>query len=38
MNLETRTRSRPKNRWMDEVREDGRMVGLEQWQEIAYDS
>jgi hypothetical protein len=36
MNLETRTRSRPKNRWMDEVREDGRMVGVEE--EKSYDS
>jgi len=28
MNLETtRLRSRPRNRWQDEVREDGRLVG-----------
>jgi hypothetical protein len=28
MNLEaTRPRGRPKNRWQDEVREDGRLVG-----------
>jgi hypothetical protein len=27
MNLETRPRSRPRNRWLDEVREDGRIVG-----------
>jgi len=34
MNLETtRLRSRPRNRWQDEVREDGRMVGGEGWQE-----
>jgi hypothetical protein len=32
-NLETRPRGRPRNRWQDEVREDGRMVGGEQWQE-----
>jgi hypothetical protein len=34
MNLETtRPRGRSRNRWQDEVREDGRMVGGEQWQE-----
>jgi len=27
MNLGTRLRSRPRNRWQDEVREDGRIVG-----------
>jgi hypothetical protein len=27
MNLETRLRGRPGNRWQDEVREDGRLVG-----------
>jgi hypothetical protein len=27
MNLETRPRGRPRNRWEDEVREDGRIVG-----------
>jgi hypothetical protein len=33
MNLETtRLRGRPKNRWQDEVREDGRIVGGEGWQ------
>jgi hypothetical protein len=26
MNLETRFRGRPRNRWQDEVREDGRLV------------
>jgi hypothetical protein len=29
MNLETRLRSRPRNRWQDEVRENGRIVGGE---------
>jgi hypothetical protein len=34
MNLEaTRLRSRPRNRWQDEVREDGRIVGGEGWKE-----
>ena len=38
MDLETtRPRGRPRNRWLDEVREDGRMVGGEEWQEKAYD-
>jgi hypothetical protein len=27
MNLETRPRGRPRNRWQDEGREDGRRVG-----------
>jgi len=34
MNLETtRLRGRSRNRWQDEVREDGRIVGGEGWQE-----
>jgi hypothetical protein len=34
MNLKTtRLRDRPRNRWQDEVREDGRKVGREGWQE-----
>ena len=38
MNLETtRPRGRPRNRQLDEVREDGRMVGGEEWQEKVYD-
>jgi len=34
MNLgTTRLRGRPRNRWQDGVREDGRIVGGEVWQE-----
>jgi hypothetical protein len=34
MNLEsTRPRGRPRNRWQDEVREDGRIVGGEEFQD-----
>jgi hypothetical protein len=34
MNLEsTRPRGRPRSRWQDEVREDGRTVGGKEWQE-----
>jgi hypothetical protein len=38
MKLEaTRPRGRPRNRWQDEVREDGRIVGREEWQGKVYD-
>jgi hypothetical protein len=37
MNLEKRPRGRPRNRWQDEVREDGRIVGGEVWQEKVYN-
>jgi hypothetical protein len=38
MNLEsTRRRDRPRNRWQYEVREDGRVVGREEWQEKEYN-
>jgi hypothetical protein len=38
MNLETsRFRGRPRNRWQDEVREDGRILGEEGWQEKVYN-
>jgi hypothetical protein len=34
MNLEsTRPRERPRNRWQDKVREDGTIVGGEEWQQ-----
>jgi hypothetical protein len=37
MNLEsTRQSGRPRNRWQDEVREDGKTVGGEEWQEKVY--
>jgi hypothetical protein len=31
MNLGTRLRGRPRNRWQDEVREIGRIAGGEGW-------
>jgi hypothetical protein len=34
MNLET---ARPRNRWQDEMRKDGTMVGGEEWQEKVYN-
>jgi hypothetical protein len=38
MNLETtRPRGRQRNRWQDEVREDGRIVGGEEWQKKLYN-
>jgi hypothetical protein len=33
MSLETRLRGGPRNRRQNEVREDGRIVGGEEWQE-----
>jgi hypothetical protein len=37
MNLETRRpRVRPRKRWQDDLREDGRMVGGEEWLEKKY--
>jgi hypothetical protein len=29
--------TRPRNRWQDEMREDGRIVGGEEWQEKVYN-
>jgi hypothetical protein len=38
MNLETtRLRGRPRNKWQDEVRKDGRIVGGEGWKEKLYN-
>jgi hypothetical protein len=38
MNLEaTRLRGRLRNRWQDEVREDGRLVGRKGWKERVYN-
>jgi hypothetical protein len=37
MNLETRLRGRPRNRWLYEVREDGRLVGGKGWKERVYN-
>ena len=38
MNLgTTRLRGKPRNRWQDEVREDGRIVGGEGWQEKVHN-
>jgi len=38
MNLEkTRLRDRPRNRWQDEMREDGRLVGGDGWKERVYN-
>jgi len=33
----TRLRGRPRNRWQDEVREGGRIVGGEGWQEKVHN-
>jgi hypothetical protein len=37
MNLGTKLRGRPRNRWQDEVREDERIVGGEGWQEKVHN-
>jgi hypothetical protein len=33
----TRLRSRPRNRWQDEAREDGRLVGGKGWKERVFN-
>jgi hypothetical protein len=37
MNLETRLRGRPRNRWQDDVRMDGRIVGEKRLKERVYN-
>jgi len=37
MNLGTRLRGRPRNRWQDEVREDRKIVGGKGWQEKVHN-
>jgi len=37
MNLGTRLRGRPRNRWQDDVHEDGRIVGGAGWQEKVHN-
>jgi hypothetical protein len=38
MNLESkRPRGRPRSRWQEEVSEDGRIVGAEEWQEKVHN-
>jgi hypothetical protein len=38
MNLETtRLRGRPRNRWQDELREDGKLVAGKGWKERVYN-
>jgi hypothetical protein len=35
--METRPRGRPRNRWQDEVREDGKIIDAGEWQEKLYN-
>jgi hypothetical protein len=34
----TRMKGRPRHRWQDEVREDGRIVGRERWQDKVHNT
>jgi hypothetical protein len=37
INLGTRLKSRPRNRWLHEVREDGRIASGKRWQEKVHN-
>jgi len=37
MNLETMLRGRPRNKWQDEVKEDGRLVDGKVWKRRIYN-
>jgi hypothetical protein len=37
MDVKTMLRGRPRNKWQDEVRDDGRLVGGKGWKEKLYN-